>query len=86
MLFRNRAKSQITSALSSTGFRSKSSPREKPPTRKENFLKLNCKMSFSPDIRHTDLEVLSNSKGKRFRKFSYEMEMIPWGASPQLVL
>lgn len=43
-------------------------------------------MSFSPDVRHTDLEVLSNSKGKRFKKLSYEMEMIPWGASPQFVL
>ncbi|KAI7928937.1 hypothetical protein M0657_002041 [Pyricularia oryzae] len=42
MLFRNGAKSQITS---------------KPPTRKENFLTLNCKMSFSPDVRHTDLEL-----------------------------
>ncbi|KAI6496264.1 hypothetical protein MCOR13_007045 [Pyricularia oryzae] len=86
MLFRNGAKSQITSALSSTGFRSKSSPREKPPTRKENLLTLNCKMSFSPDVQHTDLEVLSNSKGKRFKTFSYEMEMIPWGASPQFGL
>ncbi|KAI6311024.1 hypothetical protein MCOR34_006174 [Pyricularia oryzae] len=68
MLFRNGAKSQITSALSSTGFRSKSSPREKSPTRKEACVTLNGEMSFSPDVQHTDLEVLSNSKGKRFKK------------------
>ncbi|TLD05937.1 uncharacterized protein PgNI_08538 [Pyricularia grisea] len=60
--------------------------REKPPTRKEDCVKLNCKMSFTLDVRPSDLEAWSNSKGKKFKKFSYEIEMIPSGASPQFVI
>ncbi|TLS24218.1 hypothetical protein PpBr36_08383 [Pyricularia pennisetigena] len=59
--------------------------REKPPPRKEDCVKLSCKMSFTLDVRPADLEPWANSKGKKFKKFSYEIEMIPSGASPQFV-
>ncbi len=56
------------------------------PDRRTASVQYMCAVDWTLDVPYSLLETFTNSKGERLKKLSYEIEMVPTGASVEFVL